>query len=58
MSIYNNRNNQQEMVALLEWSTTMKRSPHSPNELVNLRKRDPMPETGYVYYNYHGDTYG
>ncbi len=45
MSHYNNNNNQ-EMVAVLEWSTTMKRSIYSPSELFQLRK--PSKDgTGY-----------
>ncbi len=56
ITIPNNGNKQQEMVTVLEWSTTMKRSVYSPSELFQLRK--PSKEgSGYLYYNYHRDTY-
>ncbi len=58
MSHYNNNN--QEMVAVLEWNalrTSKKTTAYSPGDLEYMRKPAPISGTGYVYYNPHRDTY-
>jgi hypothetical protein len=57
MSLYNNNNNENnEMIALISWNSTLNTSTYSPSELQALR-RPSGNGTGYKYYNYHRDVY-
>ena len=56
MNLYNNNNENNEMIAVLSWNSTFKTSTYSPSELRALR-RPSGNGTGYKYYNYHRDVY-
>jgi hypothetical protein len=57
MSLYNNnKNNDEEILAVLSWNSTFKTSTYSPSDLRYMRKPSGNG-SGYLYYNSHRDRY-